>query len=171
MPVFPILLLLFFTIPLIEIFVLIKVGGIIGVWATVGLVILTAVIGAYLLKQQGIATLTRVQRTMDQGQLPARELVEGFFLVIGGALLLTPGFFTDAIGFACLIPLTRQLLAAWMIRRGVFAAHTHVRAQYQAQGRQPPGQEQRGRTIEGEWEREEPVRPEVEPPEHKRGQE
>ncbi|SEQ14559.1 UPF0716 protein FxsA [Ectothiorhodospira magna] len=169
MPVFPIFLLLFFTIPLIEIFVLIKVGGIIGIWATVGLVILTAVIGAFLLKQQGIATLTRIQRSMDQGQLPAQALVEGLFLVIGGALLLTPGFFTDAIGFACLLPLTRQTLAILMIRRGIFAAQTRYQARPHDQ--QPPEQGRGGRTIDGEWEREEPVRPEVASPEQSRDRE
>ncbi|MFP4243935.1 MAG: FxsA family protein [Ectothiorhodospira sp.] len=160
MPIFPILLILFFTIPLVEIYILIRVGGIIGVWPTVGLVVLTAVLGAYLLRRQGLATLTRMQRNLDQGELPAKELMEGVFLVIGGALLLTPGFFTDAFGFACLIPATRQVMARWLMRRGVFVARTQMHQAYTrrrpgagpgpGQGPGTPG----GHTIEGEWERE-----------------
>ncbi|MCG5515153.1 MULTISPECIES: FxsA family protein [unclassified Ectothiorhodospira] len=178
MPVFPILLIFFFTVPLVEIYVLIQVGGIIGVWATVGLVVLTAVVGAALLRRQGLATLTRVQQSMDRGQLPATELVEGFFLIVGGALLLTPGFVTDVAGFACLLPGSRRVMAKYLISRGVFMAHTHARnvyTEYRGQGPHPgagpagdPRRPGGGQTIDGEWEREEENRPEVEPPEKDR---
>jgi len=113
------LLALFLIVPIIEIYLLIQVGGVIGAIPTVFLVVFTAVLGALLLRQQGFATLGRVQASMARGELPALQLLEGVLLLFGGALLLTPGFFTDAIGFVCLIPRLRQGLIAWVIRRGV----------------------------------------------------
>lgn len=104
------LFILFVVMPIVEMIILIKVGGMIGALPTIGLVLLTATIGVGLLRQQGLSTLTRAQDKMRTGQLPASEMVEGLFLAVGGALLLTPGFVTDAIGFACLIPGIRQLL-------------------------------------------------------------
>jgi len=114
----PILILaLFIGIPLIEIYLFIQVGGAIGVWSTIGLVVLTAFIGTALLRQQGLATLARAQSQLDQQQLPMRELFDGVCLLVGGLLLLTPGFLTDALGFALLIPPLRAILG-----RGVWAA-------------------------------------------------
>ncbi|MEP4378078.1 MAG: FxsA family protein [Alphaproteobacteria bacterium] len=114
----PILILaLFIGIPLIEIYLFIQVGGAIGVWSTIGLVVLTAFIGTALLRQQGMATLARAQAELDQQQLPVRELFDGVCLLIGGLLLLTPGFLTDALGFALLIPPLRAIFG-----RGVWAA-------------------------------------------------
>ncbi|MDB9942162.1 FxsA family protein [Pseudomonadales bacterium] len=109
------LLLFFIGIPILEMIVLIKVGGMIGAIPTVGLVVLTATIGVWLLKREGLATLTRLQQKMAQGELPGKELLEGVMLIIGGALLLTPGFVTDAIGFVCLIPWLRQPVATWLL--------------------------------------------------------
>ncbi|CAA6821626.1 MAG: Exlusion protein FxsA [uncultured Thiotrichaceae bacterium] len=108
---FPIFAALFFIVPLVEIYFLVKVGEQIGPFKTILLVILTAVAGVYLLRQQGLSTLGRFQKNMASGQLPAKEIFEGFFLLIGGALLLTPGFFTDFVGFLCVIPVTRQFMA------------------------------------------------------------
>lgn len=108
---FPIFAALFFIVPLVEIYFLVKVGEQIGSLKTILLVILTAVAGIYLLRQQGLSTLGRFQKNMMSGQLPAKEIFEGFFLLIGGALLLTPGFFTDLLGFLCVIPVTRQFMA------------------------------------------------------------
>lgn len=104
------LLLLFIVIPVVEMWVLIQVGSRIGAWTTIGLVLLTAMIGLALLKRQGLATLMRANRRMEAGEMPAQEMVEGIFLAVGGALLLTPGFITDALGFCCLIPGVRQVL-------------------------------------------------------------
>ena len=119
----PLLILaLFIGIPLIEIYLFIQVGGSIGVWPTIGLVILTAVIGTALLRQQGLATLARAQADLDRQQLPVRELFNGVCLLIGGLLLLTPGFLTDALGFALLIPPLRAILG-----RGVWAAMARSR--------------------------------------------
>jgi len=98
--------------PILEMWLLIEVGSRIGVLPTVGLVMLTAMLGLALLRQQGFATLLRANRKLEAGQMPAAEVAEGLALAIGGALLITPGFVTDAIGFACLLPLSRQ----WLVR-------------------------------------------------------
>lgn len=120
--------------PILEMVVLIKVGGVIGALPTIGLVLLTATIGVALLRQQGLSTLARAQNKMREGQLPANEMVEGIFLAVGGALLLTPGFITDAIGFACLIPGIRQLLfkAASKCFSPNVAMYSHGHVQWEA---------------------------------------
>ena len=110
---------LFLAVPIIEIYLLIKVGSIIGVFPTILMVIGTAVIGAILLRQQGISTLTRFQNTLSSGQIPATEMLEGVALIVGGALLMTPGFFTDTIGFLCLIPTTRKLMIHFLVKRSI----------------------------------------------------
>lgn len=104
-------LLLFITVPLAEIYLLIAVGRIINVWPTIGLIIFTAVLGTWLLRLQGIATLQKVRQSLAHGQIPAEAIVEGLVLLFAGALLLTPGFITDAVGFACLIPAVRRYFA------------------------------------------------------------
>lgn len=116
------LFILFLTVPMLEMWLLIEVGQVIGAWQTIGLVALTAIIGVSMLKRQGLKTLMRVQDRLNNGQLPAEELLEGIFLAVGGALLLTPGFVTDAIGFCCLLPFTRRWLARKLIKSGQFAA-------------------------------------------------
>ena len=113
---FSIFAVLFLIIPIIEIYLLIKVGEIIGALPTIILVVLTAVIGAGLLRQQGLSTLARFQQNLSTGKLPAQELVEGILLAVGGALLMTPGFVTDTIGFLCLIPFSRKFIAATIIK-------------------------------------------------------
>ena len=140
MRLFPLFAVAFFLVPLLEIYLLIKVGGLIGAWPTVALVVLTAVIGGVLLRQQGLSTLMRVQSTMARGQVPAMELLEGAVLLVGGALLLTPGFFTDAVGFLCLLPPTRRAFVQTLLRRSV----VHVQAHHPASR---PGQ----RTFEGDY--------------------
>ena len=110
-------LLLFMLIPIVEMWILIEVGGWIGALPTIGLVVLTAVIGLSLLKQQGLSTLMRARRKIDEGAIPASELVSGVMIAVGGALLLTPGFVTDALGFALLIPQTRKWLLFKLIDR------------------------------------------------------
>jgi len=108
---FKILFILFITIPLIEITILIEIGKIVGAAYTIILNIGTAALGAALLRNQGLSTLAKVQMNMDQGNLPATELIEGLMLLIAGALLLTPGFFTDVFGFLVLIPALRHHIA------------------------------------------------------------
>jgi len=112
-----ILFLLFIIMPVVEMTVLIKVGTVIGAASTIGLVLLTAIIGASLLKRQGLSTLMRANQKMNAGELPAKEVAEGFLLAVGGALLLTPGFVTDAIGFSLLMPGIRGLLIEQLMKK------------------------------------------------------
>jgi len=111
------ILVLFLVVPIIEIYLLIQVGQVIGAGWTILLVVLTAVIGVWLLRMQGLATLTRAQQRLLENQLPAREILEGMALVVAGAFLLTPGFFTDAIGFLLLFPPTRMALVSLVASR------------------------------------------------------
>lgn len=113
----PFFLFLFVAIPVAELVVLLKVGTMIGVLKTVALVFLTAILGAWLLKQQGLATLLRARERMNSGELPAQQVAEGLILAAGGAMLLTPGFITDFFGFMCLLPFTRQWLVAKAIKK------------------------------------------------------
>jgi UPF0716 protein FxsA len=138
------LLVLFITIPIVEMVILIEVGGLIGALPTVGLVLLTAVIGLWLLRLQGLITLRRVQQRLSEGEIPETELLEGVMLLIGGALLLTPGFVTDTIGFTCLLPGLRRPIARWLIDRSVFGAINVV----QGRSWQEPSSTT---TIEGEY--------------------
>ena len=112
---FKLLFILFLLVPLLEIYVLIEVGSHIGAVATVGLVMFTAVVGVFLLRLQGLVTVSKVKQTLDQGSLPAVELIEGLLLLIAGALLLTPGFFTDCLGFLLLAPWLRAFVASHIL--------------------------------------------------------
>ena len=108
--------------------------------------VLTAVIGAVLARVQGLATLQRLQATMARGEAPASEMLEGALLLVGALLLLTPGFFTDALGFACLLPPSRRLLSLWLLKR--FMVITPAGQPGQSPGAHP------SRTLEGEFHRE-----------------
>jgi UPF0716 protein FxsA len=112
-------LLVFFLTPIIEMYLLIRVGGYIGAWPTIGLVMLTAVVGVALLRVQGLSTLTRGMGRLEGGELPAREMAEGILLAVAGALLITPGFCTDAAGFLMLVPPVRAAVARRMLARVV----------------------------------------------------
>ncbi|MFK7995633.1 MAG: FxsA family protein [Granulosicoccus sp.] len=115
----PYALFLFIAMPIIEIAVLLRVGDAFGWIPTLLIVVVTAIIGSGMLRQQGLATLNKARQRMDSGEMPAQQLLEGILIMIGGVLLLTPGFVTDAFGFACLIPLTRQWLAGKLSARAV----------------------------------------------------
>ena len=145
MRAFPIMLALFIGVPLIEIYLFIQVGGLIGALSTVILVILTALIGVSLLRAQGFQTMARFQQQVGQGELPATTMLEGVALVFGGALLLTPGFLTDAIGFLCLIPFTRQTIIAWAIKNVSVSSHGFYSAGPSARRPHDPN------IIEGEY--------------------
>ena len=127
MTVFRILVLLFIVVPLLELYILIHVGGLIGVLPTIGICILTAVIGASLLRYQGLQTIARVQSKLSQGEVPATDMLEGVILLLCGFLLLTPGFFTDVIGFLCLVPQFRTIIAtrilSQLLVRGATSSH------------------------------------------------
>ncbi len=106
-----IILLLFITVPIIEIALFVQVGGIIGLWPTLAVVVLTALLGTALLRQQGLDTLRRVQESLAQNRIPVQEMFDGLCLLMAGALLLTPGFMTDACGFLLFIPPFRAAAA------------------------------------------------------------
>ncbi|MDD4914161.1 MAG: FxsA family protein [Methylococcales bacterium] len=126
MKLIQILLLFFLVVPFVEIYVLLEVGSLIGAFPTIFLVVLTAVLGAWLLRRQGFTTWQRFQSNLQQGVIPAYEMIEGPILLVGGALLLTPGFFTDILGFACLIPSLRRKIAKFMIENYLLKAEAHV---------------------------------------------
>lgn len=110
-------LLLFIVLPVLELWLLIKVGSVIGALPTIALVLLTAIVGVAMLRRQGLATLLRANQKLEQGQIPAREMLDGLFLAAGGALLLTPGFITDILGLLCLIPGLRQLVFGRLVQK------------------------------------------------------
>jgi UPF0716 protein FxsA len=112
-----ILFFVFIIVSMIELYLLISIGGAIGAGWTVILVIATAVLGAALVRAQGMSTYARVQQQVRAGQPPAQEMIEGAFLLFAGALLFAPGFFTDAVGFACLTPPIRRYVIARFFAR------------------------------------------------------
>lgn len=137
-----IFLLLFIGLPLIEIYFLIEVGSQIGAMSTIGLSILTAVIGTWLVRHQGFSVLLRVRDMMDRGEVPAIEMMDGALILVAGLFLLLPGFLTDTLGFVLLIPPLRRLLIGRYIRVVPGADY-------------PPPDAGRGpRVIEGDYRRE-----------------
>jgi UPF0716 protein FxsA len=109
---------LFVILPLVELYLLLKVGSLIGTGPTVGIIILTGIAGGLMARRQGFAVWQRIQDHLNRGVLPAAPLVDGLFVLAGGLLLLTPGLLTDAAGFLALLPPTRRILKRWL--RGRF---------------------------------------------------
>ena len=105
-----VLFLMFTVLPALELYVLIKVGGIIGPWQTLGLVILIGIIGAFLSRIQGFLVLRKIQESMARGQMPTDAMIDGLLVLLGGLLLITPGFITDIFGIFFLFPPTRYLI-------------------------------------------------------------
>tara|TARA_B100000676_G_C18080635_1_gene850908 strand:+ start:3048 stop:3521 length:474 start_codon:yes stop_codon:yes gene_type:complete len=134
-----ILLGLFIVVPLIEVFVFIEVGGVIGAWWTVLLCLVTAFAGAMLVRMQGRAVMASAQEALNQGRMPATEAFDGICILMAGFMLLTPGFFTDAAGFMLLTPPIRSLMRHLLARR-VETFSVNMRA--------GPG----GPVMDGEWE-------------------
>lgn len=157
------ILLLFIAIPLIEMLVLFEVSDMIGGLNTVAMVVLTAVIGVQILKRQGLSTLLRANQRLETGELPAKEIVEGMLLACAGALLLTPGFITDTLGFIFLTGPLRRPLARRIIRAGVvrsvggggstftFFSYGSSTARGARQERPGRGRRPGGNTVEGEY--------------------
>lgn len=112
---------IFVLLPLAELVLLLKVGAWLGLWRTVSIIVMTAIVGAWMWRQQGLSILWAIQDRLSQNEMPAGELLEGVMILVGGAFFLTPGFITDAIGFLCLIPLTRRRLRdffeTWLRRK------------------------------------------------------
>ena len=108
------LFLAFTTIPLVEIYLLIHIGSVFGVFTSIALVFFTGLLGAYLARIQGIKTLFKIQESIKEGRMPSGELLEALLIVTAGIVLLTPGFLTDTIGFLLLLPNIREIVKSWV---------------------------------------------------------
>ena len=151
------ILIIFIAVPIAEIAVFIQVGGAIGLFPTIALVIATAVIGVWLLKRQGVAVLSDAKQTIESGGLPVQAVIDGVCLIVAGAFLLTPGLITDAAGFLLLVPGFRRSLARWIVAKLEKGGHIDVSMTRTSHGgpkdtnHRGPG---RGPTvIDGEYER------------------
>jgi UPF0716 protein FxsA len=129
------LILLFTIVPLVELYILIKIGSHIGGSNTILLVIMTAVLGAWLARLQGLRTLRQIQLSLSQGQIPAEELIDGVLILAGGILLLTPGVLTDLFALVLLFRFTRTHFKRWLRRRfDRMVASGNVRLHYHRGG-------------------------------------
>ena len=142
------LFLLFILLPIMEIMVFIKVGGLIGALNTVALIVLSSLLGMALIRRQGLRTMVNVRAQMAQRKQPAQGMLEGCLIALGGVLLIVPGFITDTAGLFLQLPFVRQLiiremlsLSRWEVRE------THI---YEGEFRQESAPGTPGRTLEGE---------------------
>ncbi len=143
-----VLFLAFLFVPLIEIALFIQVGGAIGLWPTLGIVVLTAILGTWLVRRQGLMAIGQLRRSFSRLDDPTEPLVHGAMILVAGALLLTPGFFTDAVGLALLVPAVRSAVFRH-VRARVIVTGFSIGTQGSWQDyRQSPG----GDVIEGEFE-------------------
>jgi len=110
------LLILFVIVPVTELYILIEVGKKIGSLTTIGIIILTGIIGAYLVKGQGFMILKKIQNDLNEGIMPGDSLIQGVIILAGGILLLTPGFVTDIVGFIFLIPVSRNIVKKYLLK-------------------------------------------------------
>lgn len=144
-------LLLLITVPVIELWLLIDVGTRIGALPTIAMVLLTALIGVALLRNQSADTLLRARQKLARNQAPLREVVDGLFFAVGGVMLLTPGFITDILGFLCLTPGIRMLIIGFLLKRLLVKMSVNL-DRYNSNTRQ---ESQRSpRTLEGELDEE-----------------
>jgi UPF0716 protein FxsA len=166
------LFIFFILVPLGEMLLLFEVSDRIGAFSTLGLVVATAVIGVQILKRQGFATLTRANQRLQTGQLPAQEIVEGMLLAAAGALLLTPGFITDSIGFILLTGPLRRPIASSVVNSGMVRAMGSstggVNFGYRSSAGRPRGEQDQANVYEGDYAEESVIVPEnkqIPPPE------
>lgn len=142
MPWLPVI---FIVLPFSELMILLKVGAEWGVLPTLGLIIVTATVGYQLFRHQGLHTWRRVNEQLNQGQVPERDLVEGIVILLAGALMITPGLITDAIGLLCLLPFTRRWLIKRLAKRFISRVNIYSHAPHQGPNSAPSG-----RVYEGE---------------------
>jgi UPF0716 protein FxsA len=145
-----VLFLAFLMVPIVEIALFIQIGGLIGLWPTLAIVVLTAALGTFLVRTQGMLAMGQLQRAFSELDDPTEPLAHGAMILVAGALLLTPGFFPDAVGFALLMPPVRMAVFRYL-KSKVKVAHFEMGAQqtrsYQNPGRHPGG----GDVIDGEF--------------------
>ena len=140
------LFLIFVGVPILEIALFIQVGGAIGLWPTLAIVILTALAGTVLMRLQGLHALSRLKQSLATGGDPVGPIAHGALILVAGVLLLTPGFFTDAVGLSLLVPPVRETLIRWGASKVTVQAAGFASA---SQGRRP---QDPGRPIETEYE-------------------
>lgn len=121
----PLLVLLFLVVPFAELFVILKVGGELGVLNTVALLVVVSAVGGWLVKREGLSVLRQAQARISAGAVPGRELVDGVLVIVAGALLLTPGFLTDCVGILLLVPPVRAAVRAAAVRRLAHRVELH----------------------------------------------
>lgn len=134
---FGLLALLFVVVPIVELYVIVQVAGELGVLATIVLVMVVSAAGAWLCKREGLSLFRRIQGEVGAGRVPTTSLVDGFLVLFAGALLLTPGFVTDALGLLLLLPPFRVGVRALLVRR--FARRARLAAEQQLAGGVPGG--------------------------------
>ena len=144
--------LVFFSIPIVEMYLLIEVAERIEVLPTILLVMLTAVVGVSLIRQQGLSTLTKGIRRLNHAEIPAAEIIEGVLLAVAGAFLITPGFLTDFIGFMIIIPMIRRITALMLLKRMAVRANFRTNGSDLGDGSNKT-RDTSGSVIEGEYEK------------------
>jgi UPF0716 protein FxsA len=149
------LFLAFLLVPIIEIALFIQIGGLLGLWPTLLIVVLTAILGTTLVRNQGLAALGQIQSSINGLRNPSEPLAHGAMILGAGALLLTPGFFTDAAGFALLVPFVRIALFKWLKKRVVLHSFNAAGGFQANQNNRPHGDhtnDAANDVIDGEWE-------------------
>ena len=144
--------LVFFSIPIVEMYLLIEVAERIEALPTILLVMLTAVLGVSLIRQQGLSTLTKGIGRLNQAEIPAAEIIEGVLLAVAGAFLITPGFLTDFIGFMIIIPMIRRITALMLLKRMAVRANFRTDGSDLGAGSNKT-RDTSGSVIEGEYEK------------------
>jgi UPF0716 protein FxsA len=155
--ILPILLLLFIAVPILELAVIIQVGQLIGLWPTLALLVADSIVGTMLMRSQGRQAWRRFNEAVAAGRPPAREALDGALIIFGGAFLLAPGFCTDILGLLFLLPPTRAIFRAFLIRRvgGSLAmrfaqgAASRGSARFRRPGPPPPPGPGRGYDVDG----------------------
>ncbi len=150
--------LLFIALPFVELALLIKTGQLIGLWATLGLVIGAGLLGAIIWSHQGLSVARKTRAALAQGKPPVGPVLDGAFLLLAGVLLIMPGFLTDVAALLLLVPAVRRRIARWSVRRLVERAHVRVTTFEAVIERRPgsgpsPARRGEGPLIEGEFER------------------
>nr|WP_321506620.1 FxsA family protein [uncultured Celeribacter sp.] len=159
---------IFVAVPIIEIALFIQVGGFIGLWPTLLVVVVTAILGTYLVRQQGALAMSQLRQSFATLDDPSEPLAHGAMILLSGALLLTPGFFTDAIGFLLLVPAFRTFVMRELRKRVKVQSFTMGQSagpQSPDPFRDPRAGAHPGQTIiDGDWEEVDPERPENQGP-------
>ena len=144
------------ALPVLELALLIKTGQVVGLWPTLAMVVGAGVLGVVIMSRQGMSVARRTREAIAQGRPPVGPVLDGAFLLLAGALLITPGFLTDVMALTLLIPPIRRKVGRWCVRRLVERAHVQIKV-YEARSRgelgQPGGDRVAGPVIEGDFER------------------